>query len=191
MARGTATMMGMAVMLAIVLGVGTTALAAVPGDPFKLGKTNTIDKITKLVGDTSTALLRVENEGTGPALDLQVEPGEPPMTVDSATKVEDLNADQVDGKGADNFISEDRIYQVSNTGSGSAGGGTPVVVFAHCDSGDKVLGGGGGGAVFDPDTLRLSDPFGQGTWRVVVQDNSTADSFVAKAICADFPPLRP
>ncbi len=34
MARGTATMLGFAVMLAIVLGVGTTALAAVPGDPF-------------------------------------------------------------------------------------------------------------------------------------------------------------
>ena len=36
MARGTATTVGFAVML--VLGVGTTALAAVPGDPFKLGK---------------------------------------------------------------------------------------------------------------------------------------------------------
>lgn len=33
--RGTATAMGIAVMLAAVLGVATTALAAVPGDPLK------------------------------------------------------------------------------------------------------------------------------------------------------------
>jgi hypothetical protein len=37
MARGTATMVGLAVMLAVVLGAGRTALAAVPGDPFELG----------------------------------------------------------------------------------------------------------------------------------------------------------
>lgn len=72
MARGTTTMMGFAVMLAVILGVGTTALAAVPGDPFKLGKLDGMDKISILVGSSSGALLRINNDGSGPALDLRV-----------------------------------------------------------------------------------------------------------------------
>jgi hypothetical protein len=94
---------GLAVMLALVMGVTTMALAAVPGDPFKLGKTNTIDAISSLVGSRGSALLRVENNSTNTsatALDLQTEPGTPPMTVNRSTKVKNLNADKVDGKDA-------------------------------------------------------------------------------------------
>lgn len=101
--------------------------------------------------------------------------------------VNDLNADQLDGKSADEFISEDKIYTVVE-GEVGAGGGAEVTVFADCDSGDKLLGGGGGGA-FVPDILRLSDPNGQG-WRVFAQDNAAGSNISAKAICADFPPLR-
>ncbi len=136
--------MGIAMLLAVVLGVGTTALAAAPGDPFKLGRLNSVDKISKLVGSTSGALLKGDNDGSGTALDLQVEEGEPPMTVDSAIQVNDFNADQVDGRSADDFISDDNIYTVIE-GEVGAGGGTEVTVFADCDSGDKLLGGGGGG----------------------------------------------
>jgi len=74
-------MVGLAVMLAVVLGAGTTALAAVPGDPFKLGQLNTVNRITQLVGTTTGAMLRVDNNGAGPALNLQVEPGKAPLTV--------------------------------------------------------------------------------------------------------------
>jgi hypothetical protein len=44
------------VILALVFGVAATSLAAVPGDPFKLGKINTMDRVSTLV-----------NEGIGPA----------------------------------------------------------------------------------------------------------------------------
>ncbi len=74
---------GLAVMLAVVLGAGTTALAAVPGDPFKLGQLNTVDRITQLVGTTTSGLLRVDNNGTGPAMRLEVQPGKAPLTVSS------------------------------------------------------------------------------------------------------------
>jgi hypothetical protein len=47
-------MMGFAVMLAVVLGVGTTALAAVPGDPFKLGKANAVNALTSLPAPRTT-----------------------------------------------------------------------------------------------------------------------------------------
>lgn len=41
--RATVFAVGLAVILAVVLGVATATLAAVPGDPFRLGKGNTIN----------------------------------------------------------------------------------------------------------------------------------------------------
>ena len=101
MARGTATMMGMAMMLAIVLGVGTSALAAVPGDPLKLGRNNTIDRLTALVGNVAGPMLVVDNDSgaaSARALDLRVQPGKAPLTVaPGAGKAPNLNADRLDG----------------------------------------------------------------------------------------------
>jgi hypothetical protein len=189
LSKGTATMVGFAVMLAVVLGVGTTALAAVPGDPFKLGRTNTIDHISTLVGSASGALLKVDNQGSGPALDLQVEPDEAPMKVDSGTKVANLNSDKLDGQSADDFISEDKTYTEAESEIGP-GAGTDVQVLAACDSGDRIL-GGGGGALLDTDIiLRGSEPTFEG-WKVVAKDGGSPSFISAKAICADFPPLRP
>jgi len=97
--------------MAVALGVSTTALAAVPGDPFKLGRFNQVDRVSVLVGDVAGALLVVDNRGTGPALDLRVvgrtvspsEKAVPPMRVDSQAKVKNLNADELDGKDAEAF----------------------------------------------------------------------------------------
>ncbi len=188
MARGTATMMGFAVMFAVVLGVGTAALAAVPGDPFKVGRINRIDQLSTLVGSADGALLRINNEGSGPAIDLRVQEDEVPMNVNSTTKVNDLNADQLDDHSANDFVSEDRIYTTQGTETGP-GGGEDVQVNATCDPGDTVL-GGGGGAAFPSNLLQLSQPIGDGTWRVIAQDDGNPSTIFANAICADFPPLR-
>jgi hypothetical protein len=185
--RTAAMVFALALVLALVVGIGTAALAAVPGDPFKLGRTNTIDQMSTLVGSASGTLLRINNEGSGPALDLRVESGEVPMNVNSTTRVNGLNADQVDGKSANDFVSKDKTYTV-NTAEAGSGGGADETVFADCDSGDRVL-GGGGGAPFPPDLLRVSEPSNQG-WMVVAQDNGNAGVIEAEAICADFPPLR-
>jgi len=187
LSRSMATMIGVAVLLALLLGLGTAALAAVPGDPFKLGRTNTIDNLSTLVGSASGTLLRINNEGDGPALDLRVEAGEAPMNVNSTTRVNGLNSDQVDGQGANDFISEDRIYTTQSTETGP-GGGEDVQVNATCDPGDTVL-GGGGGAAFPSNLLQLSQPLG-GSWRVIAQDDGNPSTIFANAICADFPPLR-
>jgi hypothetical protein len=187
--KGTATLIGVAIMLAFTVGLASTALAAVPGDPFKLGRLNSIDQITRLVGSASDAMLRIDNEGSGTALDLRVEPGEAPMTVDSDEKVADFNADKLDGETADDFVSEDKTYTESESEIGP-GAGTDVQVLADCDSGDRIL-GGGGGALLDPDIiLRGSEPTFEG-WKVVAKDNGSPSFVSAKAICADFPPLRP
>ncbi len=188
--RATVFTVGLIVVLALILGVATTALAAVPGSPFKLGRINTIDQMSTLAGNASGALLRINNVGSAPALDLRVEEGEAPMNVNSATLVNDLNADQVDGRSADDFISEDKIYTETESVT-APGSGFLEIVIAHCDSGDKLLGGGGGSPDgFLHDIMRLSEPRGQG-WRVVVLDDAISSPIEAKAICADFPPLRP
>lgn len=109
--RATIFCVGLAVVLAVVLGAGTTALAAMPGDPFKLGRFNQVDRMSALVGDVSGALLVVDNRGQGAALDLRVgdRTSSPsakavaPMRVDSQAKVANLNADELDGKGAEAF----------------------------------------------------------------------------------------
>ena len=186
--RTASMVFGLALVMALVVGPGTMALAAMPGDPFKLGRLNSVDQITRLVGSASDAMLRIDNDGSGTALDLRVEPGEAPMTVDSDQKVASLNADELDGKTADDFISEDKTYTESESEIGP-GAGTDVQVLADCDSGDRIL-GGGGGALLDTDIiLRGSEPTFQG-WKVVAKDGGSPSFITAKAICADFPPLR-
>jgi hypothetical protein len=101
--RATVFVVGLAVILALVLGTATMTLAAVPGDPFELGKTNTInDARTRLAGfRDGGAMLSVDNNSSAPgsqALSLTVEPGKTPVIVNSdAGKAKNLNADEVDG----------------------------------------------------------------------------------------------
>ncbi len=48
-------------------------------------------------------MLRLTNQGAGPALDLKVEAGSPPLKVNSAEQVASLNADLLDGQEAAAF----------------------------------------------------------------------------------------
>lgn len=102
--RAAALGVGLAVVLVVMLGLATTALAAAPGDPFRLGRVNLIDKISVLRGEADATMLRIVNRGEGTALQLFVQRGEPPMRVNSVAKVPRLNADRVDGKHAGAFL---------------------------------------------------------------------------------------
>ena len=212
MARGTATMVGLAVMIAVVLGVGTTALAAVPGDPLKLGRINAIGKVTQLVGSTNDAMLRIDNDSKGPdatALDLEVDPKKPPLETNSLTKVENLHADLLDGRSASQFangvggtaVDADNLdgkdstafvpadtYSVVDSRPGQ-GGGQIASRGARCDTGDTVLTGGYSSGGTD-DNLLASSPDGIRGWFAAVQDNGLNSLIRAEALCADFPPLR-
>jgi hypothetical protein len=107
LARGTSVVVGLAVMLALVVGVASTALAGTGvGAALNLGQLNTVNAITKLVGSVTGPSLQVDNNSTdvsATALDLQVESGKPPMKVNSGTKVENLNADKLDGTDSTGF----------------------------------------------------------------------------------------
>jgi len=188
--RATVFAVGLAVVLALGVGLATTALAAVPGDPFRLGQTNVVGALTTLAGNRAGPMLVVDNNSAAAgarALDLRVEPGKAPMVVGSSTRVPNLNADKVDGKDADAFFSGE-TYVNTNPSTGSGGGSNKLVV-ASCDSGDRILGGGGTSNDTQDDQLLTSVPAGQG-WAVLVSDNNSASRINATAVCADFPPLR-
>jgi hypothetical protein len=86
-----------ALAVALLFAVAATASAAAAGDPLRLGVLNTINVVTRLSGATTTAMLRLINTGGGSALDLRVNSGVAPMTVNSTTTVANLSADSVDG----------------------------------------------------------------------------------------------
>ena len=180
MRTGTATVfaIGLAVVLAAVLGVASTALAA-NGKPFLLGKSNVATAVSKLV-----------KSGAGPALELRVGSG-PPLRVNSGARVANLNSDKVDGKDASAFIPS-KTYKVFATTQGP-GGGQVVIHSAFCDEGDQVLSGGGGaGGSFFEDPLLTSDVRGDlDGWFLTLRDNGNPSPITVTALCADFPPLRP
>jgi len=78
--RATVFMVGLAVILALVFGVATSAMGA-NGKPFLLGRQNVASAISTLV-----------KQGPGPALSLKVRAGQPPMAVNSSARVTNLNA---------------------------------------------------------------------------------------------------
>jgi hypothetical protein len=108
MARATTTIVGLAIMLTLVLGVATTALAGTGiGATFNLGKVNSVNAVSKLVGSVAGPSLQIDNNATdanATALELQVEPGKPPMKVNSSAEVENLNVDQMDGQSTSEFL---------------------------------------------------------------------------------------
>jgi hypothetical protein len=99
--RATVFVVGLAVILALTVGLASTALAGTGvGATFNLGKTNTVSAISRLVGSVAGPSLAIDNNSTNSAataLDLQVEAGKAPMKVNSAVKVANLTSDKVDG----------------------------------------------------------------------------------------------
>ncbi len=186
--RVTVFAVGLAVVLALTVGLATSALAAVPGDPFKLGKTKTVDRISPLEGSTASSMLRIDNNGTGSALQLLVEPGKAPLTVNAeAGTAKNLSADELDGKDGSAFFSG-KTYEVVD-GRLGPGGGQLAFRSASCDEGDVLLAGGGGGSTSDGDDLRFSSGSAS-NWTVFVLDDNNPSDIVAEALCADLPPLR-
>ena len=109
--KATVFTVGLAVTLVLMFGVTTTALAAVPGDPFKLGQVNAVDAASTLVGRVNGAMLGIENKSQGskgapaPALSLKVAPNNPPLTANAeAGTATGLSADELDGKDSTQFL---------------------------------------------------------------------------------------
>jgi hypothetical protein len=142
--RATTFMVGLAVILALTVGVVSTAFAGTGvGARFDLGKTNTVNAVSKLVGSVAGPSLLIDNNSTNSAataLDLRVESGRAPMKVDSGTIVANLNADKLDGMDAGQLqgFSTLRVSTTDvNTTAGNNGFGT-----ASCQAGEQAISGG-------------------------------------------------
>jgi hypothetical protein len=93
---GKATLLTM--MVALTLATVTPAFAA-NGKPLIMGVlTNQATAVTRLTANIANPALQIINKSTsGTALQLVTDANRPPMVVNSATKVTNLNADKVDG----------------------------------------------------------------------------------------------
>lgn len=201
--RATTFCVGLAVMLGLTVGLVSTALAGTGvGARFDLGKTNTVNAVSKLVGSVAGPSLLIDNNSTvvgATALELQVEPGKPPFKVNSTTEVQGLNVDSLDSKNSSDFLQEssdrdDFLPNDTYTKDGtrtSVPASTKITVQASCDPGDVAL---SGGYKFEGDFAasgrrvteeRTSD----GTYRLTFF-NDASDIVIPNVTCADFPPLR-
>ncbi len=148
LAKGAALFWGAVVTLALVLGVGTMALAAVPGDPFKLGQTNTINNaLTRLAGTNAGGpMLVVDNDSSASgsrALDLRVEAGRAPINVNAdAGRAANLNADKLDGKDSGDFLGSNVVVRTSENDLGNGFLGATENAFCDAQEGEVATGGG-------------------------------------------------
>ena len=105
--RFASAVFGLALILALVVGVASMALGANGGN-FILGQNNTASLLTKLTGQVpGGAALQVVNtrpEAGSRGLQVSVAENRPPILVNAtAGKATNLNADQLDGKDSTDF----------------------------------------------------------------------------------------
>lgn len=192
--RVTALIAGLAVTIAMVLGAASAAYGA-NGDAWRLGRANVATLVTTLGGalgvDGPMLSLVNNNAGTNDtALDLRVQSGEAPMTVNSSTRVSNLNADKLDGLDYTWFM-RGKVYKtesVPTTGQ-PLGDGT-YRTAAWCNEGDFLISGGPANIDKETDLLESmpSPPLvGQTdhTWTVRINKNGFEDTFNVVVLCVD------
>lgn len=188
--RATALVLGTAVMLALVVGLASTAFGS-NGDAWKLGKGNSATKITSLAGTLGVngPMVRLTNNNAGTddtALELRVQPGEAPMTVNSATRVDGLNADQLDGQDSSQFV-KNNIYKLeSAVDAGTALGDGTFVKGQACDPGDVMLSGGPANVSPTSDMVEsFPSPGSTTSWSARIDKNGQTDNFSVVVLCAN------
>jgi hypothetical protein len=98
--RATSMVFGLALVLALLFGVASMALAGTGANSvFNLGVKNTVDAVTQLVSNTDAGpagpMLRVDNNSSAAGatgVQILTEAGKPPMKVNSQARVTNLNA---------------------------------------------------------------------------------------------------
>lgn len=140
--RATTFVVGLAMILALTVGLAGSAFGA-NGANFVLGKTNTVNAITTLVGSVAGPGLQIDNNSTdaaATALDLQVEAGKAPLKVNSDAQVANLNADKVDGLNASELGGLNGVEQVGVAGQLNSADIKSTSV--KCPEGKIAIGGG-------------------------------------------------
>ena len=126
--RTASMVLGLALVLALLFGVASMVFAA-NGNSFVLGVlNNSATTVTRLVGNVNGSTLQVLNTNAGTddtALDLKVQAGEAPMTVNSGKVVSNLNADKIDGKDSSALLTRDAFLSATVLNNGD------LIVTSH------------------------------------------------------------
>jgi hypothetical protein len=186
--RATVFLVGLAVILALVVGLTSAAFGA-NGDAFRLGQGNVATKLTSLGGTLGVngPMLKVANKNGGTddtALRLEVDPQEAPMSVNSTTKVNGFNADQVDGRDAAQFVTTNTYRKETALGPGTQQADGGYVQTALCDAGDVLLSGGPAN-VHPPTAMVESFANNGGGWSVKVDKHGSVNDFSVVVVCAN------
>jgi hypothetical protein len=208
--RATILAIGVGVVLALVLGVSTVALAAVPGDPFKLGRVNIINNATTALqggapdggamldlrrGSGKGPVLNIENSNPASnsrGVNIQVAAGQTPITVNpDAGKASNLNADELDGRDEQDFLSASRLYGKTALRTGPGGGDTVLFTALDgpeglaCDEGDVALDASANANDINDDLNNITRS-SAGSYQIEFQDNGDGGGqFRASILCSD------
>jgi hypothetical protein len=185
---GKATLL--AVMVALTLAIVTPAMAATGGN-FILGKINSATTFSRLSANIAGPAMQLFNTSTAAnarALDLVVDEGNSPMTVNStAGKALNLDADKLDGRDSSAFMANStyRLGQGQERAGNVLGDGSKVL-SQSCMSGDRLLSGGPASVNVNSDVL---DSFASdtNTWQARINDSAVSggDMFTVVVLCAD------
>lgn len=176
--RATIFLVGLAVVLFLTLAiVAQAADARVPA--LKKGVVNTVRTMTTLVGSLTDPILKLDNNGTGPALQLDVEPGTAPLVVNSDTEVANLRA--ANATQADTATQATNADQVDDTNftfnrTGVIQPNTSVDVLNVPNVGKIAAACGTGGDSF---TLTYTNQFGASQQQIADQRSQNGNEATA------------
>jgi hypothetical protein len=107
---------------------------AATGSNFILGQPNSASSTSSLSAPVAAKALQVTNTSTGSgatALGLNVASGHPPLTVNSGTKVTNLNADKLDGMDSSAFVPGSKLIRVGPVTGTPSNGSAFAPTFAQ------------------------------------------------------------
>lgn len=155
--------------VAVVTLTATSAMAGTGiGAVFNLGKANSVNATSHLTGKAPGPMLAVKNKGTGTALSLSVGKGGTPFTINSTTRVANLNASLLGGLGPNSFVQgggEAHAYAFTLTGNQRNVLLLSVPGFGSFRAG-CTTGGGGESAVTYVNGPKTIDLWGNGSDRI-------------------------
>jgi hypothetical protein len=120
-------------LIALFVALGGAGMAATGGDLI-LGKANSATSTTSLSAPVAGKALQVSNTSTNAGatpLGLTAAPGHAPFTVNTSTKVANLNADTLDGKDSAYFLPGTTVRRLGPVQLSNGGGATDLLTISQ------------------------------------------------------------